>query len=281
MRFSQRMNIRPIKTELQIESMDDDLRNGLWNCFQQYFLAQFNMIQELEIIFFKPLFMHHLKLPLDTIPRMHDERMQYLRNYYFGREWYEVYDFLEFLFQVNFKEWRPYINSTNFRNACNSILERELSGYRFVNDLIAPITNETELKEIQNAIDDSKETKLSGVNLHLNSALEKFSDRKNPDYRNSIKESISAVESISKVISGNDKAELAQALKLIEDKVGLHAALKKGFLAIYGYTSDADGIRHGMIDESTCDFEDAKYMLVSCSAFINYLIMKATKAEIL
>ena len=52
------------------------------------------------------------------------------------------------------------------------------------------------------------------------------------------------------------------------------------FVAIYGYTSDADGIRHAMIDDSKCDFEDAKYMLVSCSAFVNYLIMKATKAGV-
>ena len=94
-------------------------------------------------------------------------------------------------------------------------------------------------------------------------------------------ESISAVEAISKVISGDSKAELGQTLKLIENNIGLHPALKKGFLAIYGYTSDADGIRHAMINEPKCDFEDAKYMLVSCSAFINYLIMKATKARII
>ena len=47
---------------------------------------------------------------------------------------------------------------------------------------------------------------------------------------------------------------------------GLHAALKNGFSSIYGYTSDEGGIRHAMIDDNPCDFDDAKYMLVSCSA---------------
>ena len=70
-------------------------------------------------------------------------------------------------------------------------------------------------------------------------------------------------------------------MKKIKDKIGLHPALEKGFGAIYGYTSDQGGIRHAMIDESTCDFEDAKYMLVSCSAFVNYLIMKANKAGLI
>jgi hypothetical protein len=30
------------------------------------------------------------------------------------------------------------------------------------------------------------------------------------------------------------------------------------------------------MDESTVEFEDAKYMLVACSAFVNYLLAKAS-----
>lgn len=114
----------------------------------------------------------------------------------------------------------------------------------------------------------------------MSSSLSKLSDRKNPDYRNSIKESISAVESICQSLSGDSKAELGKALKLIEDNIGIHAALKKGFSAIYGYTSDEGGIKHAMLEERECFFEDAKYMLVACSAFINYLILKANRAGI-
>lgn len=33
-----------------------------------------------------------------------------------------------------------------------------------------------------------------------------------------------------------------------------------------------------MLEENKIDFEDAKYMLVSCTAFINYLTVKASKA---
>ena len=107
-----------------------------------------------------------------------------------------------------------------------------------------------------------------------------LTDRKSPDYRNSIKESISAVESISKIISGDTKADLTKALKLIEDKVYIHPALKMGFTKIYGYTSDEGGIRHAILEEKDISFADAKYMLVSCSAFISYLIEKANKVRI-
>jgi len=56
--------------------------------------------------------------------------------------------------------------------------------------------------------------------------------------------------------------------------------LKKGFSNLYGYTSSAEGIRHALLEEAKLNFEDAKFMLVSCSAFVNYLIAKTSKAGI-
>jgi hypothetical protein len=44
---------------------------------------------------------------------------------------------------------------------------------------------------------------------------------------------------------------------------------------LYGYTSDDSGIRHAILDQPTVGFDEAKFMIVSCSAFVNYLIAKA------
>jgi hypothetical protein len=66
----------------------------------------------------------------------------------------------------------------------------------------------------------------------------------------------------------HERAELSRA------KINLHSALRSGFAAFYGYTSDADGIRHAMLESTTLQQEDAQYMLVSCSAFIHYLLVK-------
>ncbi len=227
---------------------------------------------------FAILWTNFFKLPIDELPLSGTGLVNYLKDWLLLKaQWYEVYNFIEFIPSIQLK----YVDPNRFRQRCNEVLELELSGYRFVGDCITPITDEIEIKEIEEVLRSADEKRLEGVKAHISTALAKFSDRKEPDYRNSIKESISAVESISKIIAQDPKADLAKALKIIKTKIALHPALEQGFLKIYGYTSDEGGIRHALTEESTCDFEDAKYMLVSCSAFINYLIMKSQKAGIL
>ena len=107
---------------------------------------------------------------------------------------------------------------------------------------------------------------------HIKTAIALYSDRKKPDYRNSIKESISAVEAACNFITGEKNSGLPAALRKIEELHGLHPAFKDGLKKIYGYTSDADGIRHALSEVANVTEEDARFMLVICSAFANYLI---------
>jgi hypothetical protein len=200
-----------------------------------------------------------------------------VRKYFFQCEWYKVYDFVEFVANNYHPEW---VNDQNkmFMISCNSILERELPAYRFVGGILSRITAEEEIAEVDKALEETDSIK--PINVHIKRAIELFADKKKPDYRNSIKESISAVEAICNLIIGNDHSTLGGALKKIESKVVIHPALKSAFSALYGYTSSADGIRHALLDQSKLDFEDAKFMLVSCSAFVNYLMIKSSKAGI-
>ena len=101
-----------------------------------------------------------------------------------------------------------------------------------------------------------------------------------PDCRNSIKESISAIESVCKILSGLSNTALSPALNAIEEKTKLNPRLKEVFQKLYGYTSGAQGIRHALIEEPTIDFEDAKFILVLYSAFVNYMVVRAQKAGI-
>ena len=86
------------------------------------------------------------------------------------------------------------------------------------------------------------------------------------------------MESVVNAIAGTSNATLGSALKQLN--IDVHPALDGAFSKMYGYTSDAQGIRHALMDEPNLSFEDAMFMLVSCSAFINYLVTKAGKAGV-
>lgn len=280
MLFSQKIGKKPIKIDIQIDSMDDDLRIALWNKLHVYIWEKIGseyLSSTYYEDFIKCIWMDFFKYPLDKLDDWFPATFQIIKNWFFECQWYEVYDFIEFIVRI---KTISAFNKEAFILECNKTLEREISGYRLISDTICPITDNNEIKGIEDALRDSDKTIYKGVHTHLSTALSMLTDRKSSDYRNSIKESISAVESISKTISGDTKADLTKALKLIEDKVYIHPALKMGFTKIYGYTSDESGIRHAMFEEKDITFADAKYMLVSCSAFISYLIDKANKANL-
>ncbi len=187
--------------------------------------------------------------------------------------WLIIFDFIE-----RYLSHIPPSKAEDMSAEFNRILEDEVSAYRILDNLVVPITNHSELATIKEA----KDTPYDSVNKHISKALSLYADRQNPDYENSIKESISAVESMCCIITGmsGKNATLGNTIKKLKDSgVHIHSAMESAFSSLYGYTSDENGIRHGGIDFADAPAEDAKYMLVSCSAFVNYLIEKWSKVN--
>lgn len=275
--FSQRKGLTKVRDSLQVESMDDGLRNRLWDAVYFYHFHPDQIDDNGDNVIDSALigiaWREVLNKPLSDL---HSESLAvlFLKSHFFRSKWFEVYDFIEFISQ-NGDEIA--IQGITFVESCNQVLADQLSAYRLVAGTIAQLTSDEEIEEIQNAIDLGGS--LNPVSDHLQTALHHLANKTKPDYRNSIKESISAVESLCSRLLGR-KCTLSDALKQIDDKVSIHPALKNGFNQIYGYTSDDSGIRHGMKESSTADIEDATFMLVACSAFINYLRTKAEKAGI-
>jgi hypothetical protein len=268
-RFSQRKGYKPVSEIIQTDGMSDELRNSLWNVLDETlwstegYVFRYSGKPGIEY-FSRALWFDYFKKPIDSRPifqGLYDNVFKEIRDYFFNCNWFEVYDFIEFLVQY-------YKDRRNITNAINIILERELAGYKIIEGVVSGITDKQEVQMLEEALRD---TRFQGVTAHLRQALELFSDRENPDYRNSIKESISAVESMAKIITDNSKASLGEALRILEKDGRLHPALKEGFTKLYGYTSDQGGIRHAMLKEPDIDSHNAKFFLLSCTSFVNYL----------
>jgi len=277
MKFSQRIGKTPKAKLAQMESIDDDLRASLWSLLRAYYWETArNRYNEpisdgdytlgdssLHDLILR-LWLHYFKQPTDTIDQYWGNCKSRLRKYFFEADWYEVYDFLEFVAKNGSEDI-----SEEFKKICNGFLERENSAYRFVDNQLAQITSEAEVASVEDAL--SAGENFPGVSQHLSAALRLMSDRASPDYRNSIKESISAVESMAKHISKKPSATVGEVLRELERNKHLHPALKSAFSALYGYTSDAQGIRHALLDEATLTKADARFMLVCCSAFVSFV----------
>lgn len=270
MKFSERKGLKPLSQVIQLDGMTKEIRNSIWNVLdllvwrrRDFITPPLSTIEPEIRAFSLDLWFNYFKKPLDERPKYETLIFGAIREYFFQCKWFEVYDFLEHVLN--------YFEDETLNTAVNDILERELAGFRFVGKCITDIIDKQEVKMLEDAIADET---FPPVQAHLERALELLSDRKKPDYRNSIKESISAVESMAQLITKTPKATLGEALKILEKKTKLHSALKEGFSRIYGYTSDEGGIRHAMLEEPDLSVADAKFFLLSCTSFINYLKSK-------
>ncbi len=274
--FSQRYGYEPVRDSIQFESMDEQLQNGLWSLLKifvwdsartaipgeygVYLNGRLNgQIKDLCTL----LWFDYFKKPLDELGNQWSEVLSELRKHYFNCSWHTAYRFVEFVANNysddHFKK--------EFTAECNQLFEQEMSGYRFVNGLVTPITDTQELTAINEAI----ETTPGPVGQHLRHALELLSDRTDPDYRNSIKESISAVESLVAKTASADNSTFGQLLNRLKNERGLHPALKAALGNLYGYASDESGVRHALMEADRVEFHEAKFMLVVCSAFVNFI----------
>jgi AbiJ N-terminal domain 4 len=264
MKFSQRHGYTPVSTKIQTDFMTDELRYSIWNALDINLWSQPGFMYNLDY-FSLELWIDYFKEPVSGRPESHEVIRHIIEKHFMGAKWYQVYDFLEFVLGV--------FPDQDLTDPLNNMLERELAGYRIINGIVSPITGELEVVMLQQALADND---FPLIKEHLSTALELLSNRQNPDYRNSIKESISAVEYLARVIADNPNATLGQALNAIErsGKIKIHTALKEGYSKIYGYTSDQDGIRHSLMDEPNLTAGDAIFFLLSCTSFIGYLKSK-------
>lgn len=271
--FSERYGHTKPKS-IQINSLDSELRNSLWNvCRQLLFRQRKNSTSWLRDSGFYGaaylLFVDFFKVPEDLLPSSTRDFVKGQLEFFQNAEWYMVLNYLEFIARNRLEgQFRD-----QFIKAVNSELEEEKSAYRFVGNLLAPITNLTEINEIQRSLEQVD--RFGSVSKHIEDAVKMYARKPNPDYRNTIKEAISAVKSAAQIISDKPTATLGEAIKIVDEKFTLHPAFTQGVLKFYGYTSGEGGIRHSLTEASNIDEVDARFALVLCSTIANFLISKS------
>ena len=123
-----------------------------------------------------------------------------------------------------------------------------------------------------------REAGLNGSAAHLRRASECITSG---DWAGSIRESIHAVESVARQLDPKASKTLEPALKSLKGRARLHPALKDAFSNLYGYTSDQQGIRHALLDQTDAQVgqDEAVFLLGACASFASYLWRKHVGGE--
>lgn len=275
--FSEVYGYKTPKDELK-DSISKELRNRIWNVFYSCDIKMGGLSSSRVIdalngkMTIEEVILDKMGFDISS-GNIKNNGVNRLKNIVMKKEWYKVYDFIELHLSVLDEKMR---NERTIKY--NQILEEEKSFYRVVNGRVTPITNPIELNEVSIALDSP----YSSVNKHISKALELYSRKQKPDYENSIKESISAVESICCILTNESggNATLGRTLKKLKKRgITISPTLESAFAVLYGYTCDEGGIRHGKESFTEACSEEAKFMIVACSAFVNYLVEKNQKVD--
>ncbi|UWU87920.1 hypothetical protein N2605_16210 [Bradyrhizobium yuanmingense] len=275
--FAQAEGTEPLPTQLKRTEVSQELRSVLWN----YIYNELNRTARNEMFSYVGdpwkgalknlhVFFHHK--PADEFDPSFHRAADVAKAAVLNSSWDKFYGWIQHLLRV-----KP---TPGFPDTINKILIYSRSPYRVIDkEVLCPIGSDAEAATLTRAFEDLTEAKgLVGGREHLRTAANELSAGR---FADSVRESMHAVESVVRVLEPS--GEFAKALGKLEGSTNIHGALKKGFLAIYGFSSDEQGIRHPLLDKAAPDVDeaDAIFMIGACSAFISYLINKARTAGLL
>lgn len=261
---------------LPLDDVTPRFRNAVWNlCDRSVFAATEQGGLPVRPVY-PPLVLRGLawdkRWLTESLERIdEDEAERRLRKWVTEHaRWYEVYEFLEYL-----PRWGKLTEKkvAFWERAVDLILSEEGSPYRFVNHKLMPITSEQERAAVVEAT--SVERKYDIAAGHVTKALAQFSARPDPDYENAAKEAASAFEAALNIANGK-QLKVGDAVKTFVKTHSVHPALMESANNLFGYASDRDGVRHAKKGTSTpVDFTEAKLVIVSASAWVNFIAAKA------
>jgi hypothetical protein len=272
MKFSEKFGGAP-PPKSGLGEASEPLRTVLWNYFHEKLLPK-GADHSTWVAYQKNAraIWNFLRWATDEIPYYEKDIRPILKAQWFRCGWAQFFDLLQFV--ANFA------NSTRGQSrivafeVLNTILKSEGCAYRFVAEELSPLTNELEIAEVTQAA----AARIDSVGVHIREALKSLPPNLGYNPRTSIKESISAVEAALKNLTGEIAATLGDGLKHFERQYGpLHKSLRRGLDHMYNFTNGPDGIRHALSDEAAeVTVDDARFMVVACSAFANYLLALAS-----
>ena len=269
--FSQAQGYEPIPGPLALEEISEEARNKLWSLLHghvcegtSYYNSSIVASPWEDVLF--DLHINFLGYPSDEFDSGLDRFIgEYKRRFLMTEPFNRIFDILQMI--MLHRKCPP-----SFINAVAATFEDCRLAYvvdKGTPVTILPAATPEEGRAIGNALQDVRAAGLQGAESHLRESGRLINAG---DWAGSVRHSINAVESVARRIAP-EAGTLGPALNKMG---GLHPALKNAFSSLYGYTSDEQGIRHALLDEteSPAQRDEAVFMLGACASFVSYMLRK-------
>ena len=283
--FSQREGLAPPPEALQIGALPAQFRNQVWLFIERAitgdsrYSSPFGQYTPYDESRWKRLWISYnvevLNLPHDS-PGVSDypSARNWLRKLIVDGKHHETLSFLEHILRKSSAS-RPLVQAIE---ECFKFSPYTVQRLGAKVCIVATTSNEQK-KFISKALHNVNQSAFAGATAHLATAAEKLN---RGDYADSIDDSIHAVESAAKQLSGKPKATLTDALNFLQERnIHIHPALESALKKLYGYTNAEPGIRHALSGANSANvgIDEAIFMYSACVTFIDYLIAKQRKLK--
>jgi tetratricopeptide (TPR) repeat protein len=258
--FSKRYGLRPTPEGLMYEDVPERARVGLFHIVRQFFEDKYLDLYQVLCV--------ALRIPLDTNRANVYLASGAIEKLIMNCQWWQFYDTCEVLWQgLEYKR-------DNLSEEINTLFREEHLGFELRGGKVEKIGSgfiDARVKEARYLL---KEPEFTGADKHFEKAMKALNARPNPDVENCIKDAVSAIESVGRIIVNDEKALLSDIIKDMAKNKTIPKPLDEAIQKIYAYRGDQPGVAHGLVGTSKVTIDEAEFVLAMSAAIIIYLVKK-------
>lgn len=269
--FGQAEGVEPLPTQLAPTEVSPHLRAKLWAIFHRSLedCAYTGSIIDPWRAILLQWFINREFGMIDEFSDYSSAQMAFVKKIFVEGDYIRIFNFVQFVCECDTRDSLPYF--------VKQVLKSTHSAYRLIDNMIVPISSPEQAAAIEGALALAAESGGKGARTHLRAASKALSVG---EWAASIRESIHAVEAAAKSIEPSAET-LGPALTRLKTSIGLSPALAKAFGALYGWSSDQDGVRHALVfeEEAAVGEREAMFMFGACASFVGYLLSAKRVAD--
>lgn len=274
--WSQKNGVSPLPRQLRLDEISNEFRAIIWaaiyrdfNSLQKIYSRQQHGSQHTHPYWRSFIEDYAVKIEhrqVDTLSNHKDDAILWLKERVYKNHYHDVLTFLQAIFEHR-------LIRQDLKTRIQIAFETARMAYRVIDFQIVPIGTEAEATNIKKAFEDASAIEQKGPASHLKNSASALTSG---NWADSVRESISAVESVAKVACPEKDGDTLGPIvtQLVKDGRIKHSGLGKSLKNLYGYTSNEKGVRHALVfdDEANIDEKDAMLLFGACASFVSYLI---------